>query len=173
MMRALMAALLLAAAAAPPRVDASWVLDSEIPMRAKAAQPESVLEAAVVVRRGDQVLLLQRPAKGRWASLWEFPHGAVTPNEAPDAAAARLLPELTGIQADIGTELVTLHHGVTRFRITLVCFEAKHLSGQFHSAFYQNAVWLTPRELSGYPVSSPQRRLAQVLSDPDRQRRLF
>ena len=148
-------------------------LQEAIPVRARPPEPESVLEAAVVVRRGDQVLLLQRPAQGRWASLWEFPHGAVTPKETPDQAAARMLPELTGFQADVGAELVTIRHGVTRFRITLICFEAAHLSGEFHSSFYQTAVWLTPLELSAHPVSAPQRRLAQVLTEPGRQKRLF
>jgi A/G-specific adenine glycosylase len=148
-------------------------LQEAIPVRAKPQEPESVLEAAVVVRRGDQVLLLQRPAKGRWASLWEFPHAPAAPSEAPDQAAARMLPELTGFQADVGTELVTIRHGVTRFRIMLVCFEAAHLSGEFHSSFYQTAVWLTPDDLSAYPVSAPQRRLAEVLADAGRQKRLF
>ena len=148
-------------------------LQETIPMRAKPAEPELVLEAAVVVRRGDQVLLLQRPPVGRWASLWEFPHGPTAPGERPDLAAARLLLELTGLQALVGPELFTVRHGVTRFRITLVCFEAEHQSGEFRSTFYRQAVWLTPRELSTLPVSAPQRRLAQVLDDPGRQRRLF
>ena len=94
-------------------------------------------------------------------------------SEASDEAAARLLGELTGLQGRIGSELITFRHGVTRFRITLVCFEAEYLSGDFRSAFYRQAVWVTPAELSVYPVSSPQRRLAKVLADDNRQRRLF
>ena len=127
----------------------------------------------MVVRRGDEVLLVQRPPQGRWASLWEFPHAPLAAGESADAAAARLLPELTGLQARLGPELATLRHGVTRFRITLVCFEAEHLSGEFRSAFYQQAVWLPPRELSGRPVSSPQRRLARLVADSGRPHRLF
>ncbi len=127
----------------------------------------------MVVRRGGQVLLLQRPPQGRWASLWEFPHGPLAPGESPDEAAMRLLPELTGLRARLGPELVTLRHGVMRFRITLVCFEAEHLSGEFRSAFYQQGAWLAPPELSGRPVSAPQRRLARLLADPGRPRRLF
>jgi A/G-specific adenine glycosylase len=148
-------------------------LQAVIPMRVPPAEPTLVREAAVIVRRGEQVLLLQRPPDGRWASLWEFPHGPLVEGEAPDGAAARLLRELTGLQARLGSELITLRHGVTRFRITLVCFEAEYLSGEFRSAFYRQAVWLTPAELGAYPVSSPQRRLAKVLTDNDRQRRLF
>jgi A/G-specific adenine glycosylase len=148
-------------------------LQAVIPARAPAAEPTLVREAAVVVRRGEQVLLLQRPPDGRWASLWEFPHGPLGEGEAPDEAAARLPRELTGLQARLGSELITLRHGVTRFRITMVCFEVEYLSGEFRSAFYRQAVWLTPGELGGYPVSSPQRRLAKVLADDKKQRRLF
>ena len=144
-----------------------------IPTRTPPPEPVSVREAAVVVRRGEEVLLLQRPPEGRWASLWEFPHGPLAAGESADEAAARLLPELTGLRARLGPELVTLRHGVTRFRITLVCFEAEHLSGDFRSAFYRQAAWLSPRELSARPVSSPQRRLAKLAADPGRPRRLF
>jgi A/G-specific adenine glycosylase len=148
-------------------------LQAVIPARAPAPTPTLVREAAVVVRRGEQVLLLQRPPDGRWASLWEFPHGPLVEGEAPDEGAARLLRELTGLQSRLGSELITLRHGVTRFRITLVCFEAEYLAGDFHSAFYRQAVWATPAKLGAYPVSSPQRRLAKVLTEAGRQGRLF
>ena len=147
-------------------------LQAVIPARAPTVEPTLVREAAVVARRGEQVLLLQRPPEGRWASLWEFPHGPLVEGETPDEAAARLLHELTGLEGRLGSELITIRHGVTRFRITLVCFEAEYLSGEFHSDFYRQAVWLTPVELGAHPVSSPQRRLAKVLAD-ERQRRLF
>jgi A/G-specific adenine glycosylase len=148
-------------------------LQADIPARAPAVEPTLIREAAVVVRRGKRVLLLQRPPDGRWASLWEFPHGPVAEGESSDEAAARLLHELTGLQARLGSELITIRHGVTRFRITLVCFEAEYLSGEFCSAFYRQALWLTPTEVGAYPVSSPQRRLAKVLTDDNKQARLF
>jgi len=148
-------------------------LQAVIPARAPSPEPTLVREAAVVVRRGERVLLLQRPPDGRWASLWEFPHGPLLEGETSDEAAARLLHELTGLQGRLGSELITIRHGITRFRITLVCFEAEYLSGEFRSAFYRQAVWLTPAELGAYPVSSPQRRLAKVLTNDNKQCRLF
>ncbi|HVS37364.1 MAG TPA: NUDIX domain-containing protein, partial [Gemmataceae bacterium] len=148
-------------------------LQESIPARTPAPEPVAVQEAAVVVRRGEKVLLLQRPGRGRWASLWEFPHGPLTPGESADAAADRLAPELTGLRARLGPELAVLRHAVTRFRITLVCFEAEYLSGEFRSAFYEQAAWLTPREASRRPVSSPQRRLVRLVADAARPRPLF
>ena len=127
-----------------------------------------------MVRRGGEVLLAQRPASAdRWASLWEFPHGPLREGESHEAAARRLLAELTGLEARPGPELLTVRHGITRYHVTLVCFEADYLGGKFASPFYARALWLAPADLAAYPVSSPQRRLARALAEPGRQRRLF
>jgi A/G-specific adenine glycosylase len=147
-------------------------LQEEIPGKAEAAQPVAVREAAVVVRRGPHVLLVQRPAEGRWAGMWEFPHGPLGEQETHEEAAARLLREATGLEADLGGELLTVKHGVTRYRITLVCFEAVHRKGAFRPGLYVRGEWVKPEQLGSYPVSAPQRRLAQSLLGP-RQPRLF
>jgi A/G-specific adenine glycosylase len=148
-------------------------LQESIPYRAPPPQTVAVQEAAVVLRQGPRVLLVQRPDSSRWARMWEFPHGELVKGETHEQAAVRLLRELTGFAGRLGPELTTIRHGVTRFAITLVCFEATYLGGYFRSAFYQKARWLEPAELSAYPVSSPQRRLARLLAEPGRQQRLF
>lgn len=148
-------------------------LQDEVPVRARAPRVEEVREAAVVARRGEKVLLVQRPTEGRWANLWEFPHAALAADETYEAAATRLLPELTGVRGEIKGELMTLRHGVTRFRITLVGFEARFRGGTFRPGPYQAGRWLRPDELAAFPVSVPQRRLARLLVLPARQRYLF
>jgi A/G-specific adenine glycosylase len=145
----------------------------EMPARTTAPETTYIREAAVVVWRGPRVLLVQRPAGGRWAGLWEFPHGPLVDGEAHEEAVQRLLRELTGLEARLGPELLTLRHGITRFHITMTCFEASHAAGAFRSTFYAAGRWLLPAELAAFPVSSPQRRLARLLVSPDRQRRLF
>ena len=68
---------------------ARWLgLQAVVPARVPAREPTLVREAAVVVRRGKQVLLLQRPPDGRWASLWEFPHASLAEGETSDDGAA-------------------------------------------------------------------------------------
>src|SRR4051794_24586502 len=145
----------------------------EIPARSPAPVTTAVRETAVVVRRGQRVLLVQRPGAGRWAKMWEFPHTELADGETHEAAAERCLRELAGVEAELGGEIVTLRHGVTRFAITLVCLEAVYTGGKFRSAFYECGVWLRPAELAAYPVSVPQRRLIKELTRPDRQRQLF
>jgi A/G-specific adenine glycosylase len=148
-------------------------LQESIPARSPSQRVTSVQEAAVAILRGDEVLLVQRPSTGRWASLWEFPHASLEAGETHDDAARRLVAQLTGLTVDLGPEVMTVRHGLTRYRIALVCFEARYTAGCFHSEFYQQACWVKPEELPRYPSSTPQRRLATALIAPNRQRRLF
>src|SRR5262249_31560018 len=108
--------------------------------------------------------LSQRPPRGRWAGMWEFPHGPLQEGESYETAAARLVPALTGLEAQLGPELLTVRHGVTRFRIRMVCLEARYLGGTVASPVYQQGRWVLPGRLSEFPVSVPQRRLARALS---------
>ncbi len=148
-------------------------LQEKIPARPTAAATISVQEVGVVLRRGRRLLLVQRPSSGRWAGLWEIPHGPVQASEIPEAAAVRLLRELTDLEAKPGAEVLTIRHALTRFQITMLCLEARYTSGTFRSDFYAQAVWVTPTELASYPVSRPQRKLAEALNAPERQGRLF
>ncbi len=79
-------------------------------------------------------------------------------------AAARVLDELTGIEAQIGPEIVTLRHTVMHYRITMTCFDADFASGVFDSPDYVESRWLRPAQLADFPVSSPQRKLAAALT---------
>jgi A/G-specific adenine glycosylase len=148
-------------------------LQDSIPAKTPPPAITEVKEAAVVVRRGTDVLLAQRPeSASRWANLWEFPHGPLGDGESHEGAAVRLARE-AGLGVALGQELMTLRHGVTRFRITMACFEAEHVGGEFRSDFYRQGLWVAPERLPEHPVSAPQRRLAKALVAPSRQRMLF
>jgi A/G-specific adenine glycosylase len=134
----------------------------KIPARPAAHEAIGIEEAAVVVYHRRRVLLVQRPPQGRWAGLWEFPHAPLEAGESHAEAAARFLPQLTGIHADIGSELLTLRHSVTHHRIRLVCLEGQYRAGRFQSPFYRRGRWLRPTELPAFPVSAPQRKVAQL-----------
>jgi A/G-specific adenine glycosylase len=148
-------------------------LQEEIPPAPPRADIELVQEAAGLIYHKRRVLLVQRPSVGRWANMWEFPHGPIHKKEGPDDALIRLIFELCGLGVEIQQEITVLKHAVTRFRISVACFEAIRVSGKFRSEFYQSAKWLRPGELPNYPVSMPYRRLAKSLISPPRQPRLF
>jgi len=147
---------------------------AEIPPKPREKPRVAVAEVTVAVWDGPRVLLCRRPPTAtRWANMWELPRGEVAVGEDATAAAARVVKELAGLDVEIGTEVLTLRHGVTRFDITLTCLEATVTGGEFASAFYTSGDWLTPAEWTDRPASTPQRRLLAELANPNRARRLF
>jgi A/G-specific adenine glycosylase len=140
-------------------------LEEKLPAKAKPVRATLVREVAVVVRKSQLVLLVQRPNDAsRWAGMWEFPHEPLSDDETAPAGAERILHELTGLRAAIDASVLTLKHGITRYVITMECVLAKYRSGRFRSPFYARARWTTLDKLHVYPLSSPQRRLAEMLS---------
>lgn len=133
-----------------------------IPLRSKAARCEQIQETALVLRKGTKLFVAQRPVSGRWAGLWEMPHTPLENNETARQTARRLLVSL-GFRGRLDAELSTIRHTVTRFRITMISIEAHCSGGRFRSSFYQRGKWLEPAELTSLPLSSPQRRLANVV----------
>ena len=132
----------------------------EIPSRGKAASIVAVEEVAVVIRKRDKLLLVQRPDEGRWARMWEFPHHPLEWMESHLASAQRLLVELD-ITGDVSAEIATIRHSVTRYSIRMVCLQVEHRKGTLRRQGYADAAWVQPDELAAYPLSTPQRKLAQ------------
>ncbi len=67
-----------------------------------------------------------------------------------------------------GRHITTLTHGVTRFRITLDCYEANYVSVDEKAASPLEARWLRPTELKDYPLSSTGRKLANLIQENSR-----
>jgi A/G-specific adenine glycosylase len=154
----------------------------EIPPPKAKRPPEPVREAAVVVRRRGRVLRVRWPEGRRWAGLWDFPrfpihgsrhmecagpaHGVCRPHS-PVAALHRELVEnvraLTGVTITPGQHITTLTHGVTRFRITLECYEAKYVLHDKRATNLLETRWLRPAELDDYALNSTGRRLARLV----------
>jgi len=133
----------------------------------KAKRPlEARHEAAVIVRRRGRVLLMRCPDDGRWAGLWDFPRFQVH-SEQPAALRRELVDnvqEQTGVTIEPGRHLKTFKHGVTRFRITLGCYEARYVSGPNGNADSIRMRWLRPAELEDYPLNTTGRKLSRLIS---------
>ena len=138
-------------------------LQNKIPRKTAAPRIEEVREVAVALWKKRKVLLVQCPDSGRWAGMWELPRSEVPPSRTPATAATALLARL-GLRAMLGRELATIRHGVTRFRITLICLQATYRSGAFRPSIYPTGRWVAPHQLSEFPLSRPQRQLARTLA---------
>jgi A/G-specific adenine glycosylase len=139
-------------------------VQNSLPTKPKAVATESIREVAIVIRRGKRVLLGQRPDRGRWAGLWEFPHGSIGPRENPRAAARRLVRECMKVPMRLGEEIGIVRHGITRFAVTMRCFTASARRCLCASRFYTRVAWLHVDKLADYPMSVPQRKVINLLN---------
>ena len=141
-------------------------IQSCIPPPKAKPLPEIRHEAAVVVRRGGRVLLVRCAEQGRWAGLWDFPRfHVVTQDHLPvERQLVDLVRRQTGVVIGPGSHLVTLKHAVTRFRITLDCYQAPCLSNRDLTLDPDRLRWLRPSELEAYPLSTTGRKLSRLIS---------
>jgi A/G-specific adenine glycosylase len=131
--------------------------------QAKAKQTYTELrEAAVIIRRNGRVLMRECGPNERWAGLWDFPRFALDA-EGPLFAGDEIINKVraqTNVTCVPGSLLKTIKHGVTRFRITLDCYEAKFVVGRATSSR-----WVSPEALAELPLSTTGRTLARLLVD--------
>jgi A/G-specific adenine glycosylase len=139
-------------------------MQEQIPRLRAKPRIEAVREAAVVLWRGDYLLLRQPPPGERWAGLWDFLRFPLAASDEP-ALGLELTDGIrrhTGLRAQPREHIATLKHGVTRFRITLDCFHAhcRPGRGKLIDGAWQ---WVKPAELSGYPLSVTGRKVARMI----------
>lgn len=137
---------------------------NEIPHPKPRPQFEDVSEAAVLVRRRGRLLVMQWPEGRRWAGLWDFPRFAIQGGKPADVLRelADNVLRMTGITIAPGVRLNTIRHGVTRFRITLDCYEARYVSHNGGGEGFAQK-WVRPAELEQLPLSSTGRKLAELV----------
>jgi A/G-specific adenine glycosylase len=130
----------------------------------------AVREAAIIVRKNGSVLMRLCGPTERWAGLWDFPRfelEATGPLFAKEEIATKVAAQ-TGINCSPGALLKTLKHGVTRYRITLDCYDAKYASGRAKPGATTAAVrWSQIRELASLPLNTTGRKIvAFIYVDP-------
>jgi A/G-specific adenine glycosylase len=133
---------------------------------ATKAKPESTQlhEAAVVVRRHGDLLLRKCAREERWAGLWDVPRFSIA-SSGPLFADPELIAkvrELTGITCSPATHLRTIKHGVTRFRITLDCYQATYQSGRLLATTASPVRWVPAASVSEYPLSTTGRKIVDM-----------
>ena len=138
---------------------------NEIP-RAKAKTEYTDLhEVAVVVRRREKILVRRCGPGERWAGLWDFPRIALAQPNGHDRSQqiCSKVRDLTGVAIELGEILTTIKHGVTRYRITLACYEATCQRLKNGDVRDLEQRWIKPQQLSAFPLSTTGRMLAKLL----------
>ncbi len=136
-----------------------------IPLFTKKMKFTEVSEAAVVVRKNGHVLVRQCGEGERWAGLWDFPRFSLE-SEGPLFVREELIAKVkqqTGVTIKPGGLLKTLKHGVTRFRITLDCYEALYETGKLRRNAKAELRWCSVPQLTELPMSTTGRKLFNSL----------
>lgn len=138
-------------------------LQAEIPFRGRRVRFEQVREAAVVIRRRGRILIRQCAPGERWEGLWDFPRFRLESDDENQMVSEVVggVRALTGFTVHAGRHLATIKHGVTRFRITLYCFDATFVSADRPDPTRTDLRWVMPEELGEFPLNTTGRRLAK------------
>ncbi|NPA31859.1 MAG: A/G-specific adenine glycosylase [Chloroflexi bacterium] len=130
--------------------------------RGRARVPHHTVVAGVA-RRGETVLLAQRPAHKMLGGLWEFPGGKVEPGEDLAAALRREWREELGVDAEPGPELGVFRHAYSHFRITLHALSVLRVHGEPRPLQAAAVRWVPVSELASYPMGKVDRAIARQL----------
>lgn len=138
-------------------------------VRRRAARPERRRLLVLVLNRRGRFLVRQRPPTGVNAHLWEFPNAELANNNnssaPPYAAVERALwngspvdpsgrPARTSPPLRL-TRMTTLHHTITRYRITVEVYRARTPS----PVPRWPGRWLLPRQLRRLPFAGAHRKI--------------
>lgn len=114
---------------------------------------------AAVVRRGEQLLVCQRPAHKRHGGLWEFPGGKCEPGESDFEATARELDEELGVAVhSVGAPLFIAHDDSSPFEIVFVPVE---IDGEPDMREHEALAWGTATQLLMLPLAPSDRRFVE------------
>ena len=75
------------------------------------------------IKKGDTILVGQRPTTHTLGGLWEFPGGKIEMGESPEEALARELREELGIEAEIGQLKIACTHSYGEVGILILFYE--------------------------------------------------
>jgi A/G-specific adenine glycosylase len=128
------------------------------------------VEAALVIASPadqQQILLRRCGPDERWAGLWDFPRFSVSTEQQQHLRDE--LKERMQSAACLDIEplqfLARIKHGVTRYRITLLCYQGV-IARNGNCQLPQNWRWIARSDLDAIPLSSTGRRICKMLKNP-------
>ncbi|KAF0107262.1 MAG: A/G-specific adenine glycosylase [Anaerolineaceae bacterium] len=131
-------------------------------LKPKSQTPHHTVTAAVI-RRGDKILLAQRPADGLLGGLWEFPGGKTEPGESLAECLRREIREELGARIRVSEPFGVYRHAYTHFRITLHAFLCELTSGEPRPLQAAAVAWVSVSELADYPMGKVDRQIARKM----------
>jgi A/G-specific adenine glycosylase len=142
-------------------------VQEEIPAPRIAKPTPEVHRWTLCVKAGDDWLIEQRPATGRWASLWQFP----TIEAGDKKPTAGLISRELKIPVANVHRIGEIRHALTHRRYVFEVFTAQiKMAGASKKSFPGGSTltraWVRLDQLDRYPLPRPHLTIAQMLSQP-------
>lgn len=116
---------------------------------------------AAVIRRGDRLLVCQRPLHKRHGGLWEFPGGKCEAGETDCTAITReLLEELDVKVSAVGRELFSINDPNSSF---LIVFIEAWITGEPICREHSALAWYSEYELDAVSLAPSDQRFVDAL----------
>lgn len=131
-------------------------------MEVKGRRPKRSQWIPVVagfLRRGQRVLVGQRPENHSLAGLWEFPGGKIESGETPEAALVRELQEELGIEAEVGELKLAATHSYGDVNILILFYEILYWKGEPKAKHHLMLDWIDPDDLQKRPIPEANKKL--------------
>jgi A/G-specific adenine glycosylase len=139
-------------------------LQAELPQRqASAPLPHKLFGVAVIRNPQGKILIDRRPTAGLLGGLWEFPSIQM---EDPDSIVEELrsgIQEILNIQISIESQLITINHAYTHFRVTLIVHHCCYLSGDPQPLASDEIQWISINDWQQFPFSKANLKIIQAL----------
>jgi A/G-specific adenine glycosylase len=126
------------------------------------ATPQRHYAAAVVQQRG-AVLLMQRPAAGLLAGMWEFPNSLLRTQRGAKAALQKEMKNRLGLAVSLEKRLGEFDHAYSHFSVRLQVFHHPLIGVRPQLDTPRKHRWLPIRHLGSLPMGRLDRRIADVL----------
>ena len=108
---------------------------------------KSIKVVAAVIIDNKKVFATQR-GYGEYKDWWEFPGGKIEAGESPEKALKRdILEELDTI-IEVGALIKTIEYDYPNFHLSMLCYQARIISGSLILKEHENAKWLEKAELN-------------------------
>ncbi|MBI1348508.1 A/G-specific adenine glycosylase [bacterium] len=132
-----------------------------IPRLPPRPQLTDVIDVTVAIEQQGCYLLRQRQPGERWAGLWDFPRYTVPTDADPIDVLRQQVHEQCGLDLMIGPQVTQFKHGVTRYRITLLCHTATVTTGTIVES--EAFRWVLSEDFENYALSVTGRKFADWL----------
>jgi A/G-specific adenine glycosylase len=135
----------------------------------RPASPVRHLAIGVICKNG-KALIVRRPENGLLGGLWEFPSGRMEPDESSESACVRMIKEQVNLKVSIQSQLISIRHAYTHFKIKADVFVCDCISGRVRLNGPVDYQWVRPGDLKNYPFPKANNKFIPMLIEKyDRQ----